>query len=407
MIRKLLDLLEKTDSLASLDGLLEIVAKESGSRGCIVWEEVPRENSERREDDRLFPLAQFFFEKELWRKTDIPVKGSLTGLALLTRKPQRTDDVHTDARTFKDDPWLHDIGPICAFPLSLRDRLSGLQHGAITFFRDKGAAPYAQDELDRLPDAVALLPFLAQSVRNRVIIEFLRDLHDLLGRHRAAADVPPHEADSIVSSILRDVGTRLVKAMRCAHLWIYLADIDRNTEDGVKLMFVHGAPTPARGEGEEPPLLPGTPGLVPWTLRTGQSILMLDLACWERDAEWLRSQKGLDDVTDRDFKAELARAGGKESRDPARARSFVSVPIMHGEKAVGAIACCEIESEPPYYTTRDRALLELVAQRLGPYIQHLRIHQKLRGETEVWRDLTDTMASLNDAVSRQRDTADL
>lgn len=377
---------DRLPGLTSLDHMLEILAGWSKSRGCIVWEVLPQSTGEVA-DGSLFPIAQWFSSKDPWRRTDIRVTGSLTGLAIVSGTFQATGNATDDPRCFRDDPWLVDVGPACAFPLQLRDRLTPTAQAAITFFRDKGAAPFSTEELTELESVVGLLPELSLFARDRAALAFLRELDDILDQHQGT-DTNALDPELALRRLLDDVASKLMAALRCRQTRIYLLTDRPPSPSRAALSVV----APSRAIVASSSLPADDPGLVTWALRESNPVLVLDLHQWTRDFSFLAAR--YPGITENDCAAELRRFTAEPSSAGA-VLSFVAAPIANSKELIGVVACCQIDGGPTYYTPRDLKLLELVAGRLGPYIQHFKDYYSLKGETDVWHDLVNTVANLN------------
>ncbi len=385
---------EQMPGLSSLQGMLEVLARSSKSLGCIVWEALPpKPDVESLEGSMLFSLAQWFSEKEPWRKIDVPVRGSLTGLAVLTKKLQFSNDILTDPRAFRSDEWLVDVGPVCTVPITLHDQLSDVAHNAITFYRLKGERPYSLSERNTLDGILVLLPVLAQAVRNRVSFDLLHGVDEILERHQAE-EVQPERCEEKIREILQEVRDRLSGSFRCREMSIYLRDRE---EDSIFHDIGSTVSTDKRGTSDEYQVLRDSDtSVTSWVTRSRTGLLLVDLNRWERDYELLRTTHP---ELSREHLAQELHSRRKAVEDKDRVLSFIAAPLIGTKQVEGLLCCCEVIEEPKYFSMRDLKLLELVASRLGPYIEHLRIYHGLRNETDSWRDLVKTVEGLNQFVT--------
>lgn len=375
--------------LSRLEEMLAALARWSGSMGCIVWEPVPTARRDHADPNerRVFPRAQWFSDKSSWHKIDVPVGSSLTGLAIVSKTRQVTRDALTDSRTFHDDPWLADVGPACVFPLTLRDQLTGDSTGAITFYRARDREAFSEEELDELEGSVRLLPVLSQAIRNRVAFHLLHEVDKLLEKPQSLTDTP-NGCEKKIQQVTEQVGSMLREAFGCREVRIFVKVA--HNERGPYLRRV-----PPDGLK---PVEMADEGVDAWTIRTRRSALILDLNRWQRDLRFL--QEEYPDLTEPDLKKEANRTSGERQKDTMYVVSQIAAPMMTpsvspAEQVMGTIICSDVEHEPRYFSMRELKLVELVASRLGSYIDQLRQYDNLRREQGTWRDLVKTVETLN------------
>jgi len=385
---KVQDLVEtalRQTQLAGLSTVLQFIAECFEADGCILWEQTP---ASRLKDDpptgEFFAVAQWFHQMRFWSTYKLEL-GSVTGQAVLAGQIASVADAANDPRVDFSLPLFRRTGirSFCAIPISCSDdRLRSLNLYRLP------PGGLAKDELDLARRMAELVPGLFQAIRDRMSFDILQvlDLH-LQGTEQGIA---AGTGDAAVSEALQHACVLVGNAFQSRETSLVLENRLRtpNRYDVVATTF------PLHVSKKN--YVAGEPGLTPWVLQNQRPVSVFDLACFEEDRPILETRYPGIYWADRDNVLGVA---AKWFKSPATEElppiSFMCVPVIAGERLLGALRCCAAVRAPHYYAERDVDLLKLLATRIGQFWDNAQRQRESAEEIAGLRSITEGVSRLN------------
>lgn len=384
-VQELVEIALRQTQLAGLNTVLQFIAECFDADGCILWEQTP--GSRLKADPpvgEFFAVAQWFRQMRFWTTYKLEL-GCVTGQAVLAGKTASVSDAKKDPRIDFTLPFFRRTGicSFCAIPIPCPDgRL-----GSLNLYRLLPGG-FAQDELDVARRMAELVPGLFQTIRDRVSFGVLRelDLHLQEAEQRIAAGT----GDADVREALQHACVLVGNAFQSRETSLVLEDRLRspNRYDVVATTFPQYA--------SKKRYMAGEPGLTPWVLQNQRPVSVFDLACFEQDRPILETRYPGIYWADRDHVRELAAEWFKPpATEELPPISFMCVPIVAGERLLGALRCCAAVRAPHYYAERDVDLLKLLATRIGQCWDNAQRQRESAEEIASLRSITDGVSRLN------------
>lgn len=405
--------------------ILKLIASEFSAFGCIVWECIQTEESkDARETDRsylknetLYTLSSFFAtegEDSLYIH-DLPVfdeqEGfSVSGKALCESRPCRVADVQAEGGPRKDLPFLrkHNIGPICSIPFRFHDELlgsDGRNHGTLDLHRTKNQPHFSDKEVQRLEIVVNLFPHLFRSIRTS---QFLR-LSDKVGEIIQNSLWSTQYSEDILFSILQKSCESIEKEFGCVD--VSVVGNSKNTSSNEYNIITSTWKCEVANEHKKyKVLLSDTKeSIVPtsrkteWVLRSRKNLWIFDIA--NQNIEQLKRQypgfiPDPNDTSINETKAAFSSKSPPPKPDKFPPISYIAVPLLDGQKVLGAIRCCGASQPPYYFTKRDVRLLELIAGRIAHLLGTSNYIRTQGRQLSAVEDLASGLSDVNHLLQR-------
>lgn len=381
--------------LSDLSEVLKSIADSSHAYGCVLWQVAPEfKAAQQSNQGHLFVLAQWFQDKQIPFIHDLPLEDSFTGAVVLTQRSANTENAIQDSLTNKEHPFLREanINTMYSVPIHFID---GPQ-GAVNLYR-KGSAPFSPEEVALIEEMAALVPALYQTLRDEVSLNLLSNVNDFLHKAELRARNNPLSKDE-VQVVIQNICHLVTDTFNCLETSIFLED--RLVEPGLFKLMATTWPWPDNFKKKAYQLKER--GLTGWVLTNKKPIKIFDLAHFERDKAvlhhiyhgltWKDSLKIVSAV--RSF----LRLGDADLLPPL---SFMAVPIVMGEQALGVIRCCFAIGGPYYFADRELILLNLVAAQISRYWNIWLGRREMQEENQSWRIFVERVGELNSFVQNE------
>lgn len=376
--------------------ILGSIARSLDAYGCILWEMEPAGEVEGGED-LLYVLAEWFENGVSCSVHDLPVDGSLVGLAIREGKPQSSDDILRDRRIFPggSTSFLEENSICCMYSLPV-EFLDGTP-GVLSLYRQE-CRPFKEDEAKFLNPIAPLIPGLYQTVLDKANARLLQSINRILDL--AEATVASSVDKQALGKVLRKACFLVADVFGCMEVTLFLED--EWERPGVFELIA------TTWEERQPWMAPchradDEEGLTVWTLQTGKDLRIFDLKDFERDRESLEAKYPGLRWSDQDRvvsqMGELLGVSDEESLPPF---SFMCSPIKAGERILGAIYCFGSSGHGPhFFAAREQALLSLVAQQIGQRWLNWLGRRNLQDENRSWKELVESVSQLNTFVHEE------
>lgn len=374
----------------SLSDVLQCIARRIESFGCVLWDQVPGTDLEGSPPSgHLFVLAGWFPTDEIFAMHDLPLTYP-SGMVVLNKKPIRGQHGQDGVQLF-EHPFLkrHRIDRICSTPIFF----SGGRLGALTLYRNVGNSAFDQNELARLETIARIVPLLAQAILHRTSLHLLQTIEGILQeaeRKSKGSPLPKPEERAILHQICQNVA----KSFNCLETSIFL-------EDRLERARVYELQATTRLDWikKKEYTANKSEGLTGWVLATSKPIQIFDLAHFDHQAAHIQSTyPGL--TWRNSLKAELLQPQvfGARTREEQPPMSFMTVPCVIGNELFGAIRCNTATKGPYYFSSRELALLQLVAAQVSQCWAAWINRREIQRKNEGWNTVVEGLGKLNDFV---------
>ncbi|MGB8508128.1 MAG: GAF domain-containing protein [Pyrinomonadaceae bacterium] len=342
---------------SGLPKILEKLAEMAGACGCILWQVATEAGGAQ---GKLFVLADWFpDERRYLRLHDIPLRDdSAIGRAILSRSvitasDQQDRNPYGGPNVFLIEP---SINSVCAVPIAFHDGAVG----AVSLYR-ASERPFSEDEVAWVEELARMVPGLYQAHRDRVSLNLLAKVNEILHKAEVAADgsvVPKESVCADVRQICKHVGD----SFNCVETSIFLEDSIDNPGLYELSATTHPGAFDRLAYGRD------SSGLTGWVLRHAKPVKIFDLASFEREREDIQRLYPEMEWNYLEHTVALAcetfNFGSVRELPPL---GFIAAPIMMGGKVHGVIRCSIARRGPYYFAERELSLLKIVAAQLGRY----------------------------------------
>lgn len=366
--------------LSGIQDLLKTIVREFGAFGGALWECYPDSIlTPQVRKGGFFALAQWFENGKTWRQHDIPVE-SATGYAIANSVPS-----YVISNILEDENSYHaeflkenDILRACVIPIRYMDNALG----ALNVFRTSRQDPFTDVEEQRLRQMAGLLPALYERVRDKVAYRCSRDVNDLLQRSVIAES--SESKGRTLYSIADQFCSLLKENLGCFDVSIYL-------EEGEKpeTYLLHGSTLPDRSVTTSF-FKNGETGPTAAALTYGRCIEILDLR---------QSSTFPKDIPVSDPNPKYVEYMQREVRSRGDfPLSFISTPILAGDRLLGALRCCAPIAGPMYFARREATLLQLLAGQIGHFVSNERRRSEVTREREAYKITIESITKITELV---------
>lgn len=382
-LASLLNTAHNQTALSGLSKILKLLAETAGAYGCILWRGADFPS------DYLFALAQSFKGGETSDLHYISRKESATGAAVSSRQV-RNVDVEREILVKSSDSFFTraNIKHFCPVPIQFPAGIDG----ALNFYRNVDK-PFNEHELEIAKQVASLVPALYQIIRDRVGLNLMARVNDLLRESERASD-PPLEIDE-----MKKVIDRLCNLIRdtfeCLEVTVFLSD-----KFGSPEQYDRFATTwPATEEFPRNSYKQEENSLTGWVLLNAKSVRIFDLARFEDDKEELHKiYPGLTWQDSLTIKSAFRRIFNLKPTDVLPPLSYMAAPIVRGDHVRGVIRCCVALTGPFYFGGKEVEVLQLLASQIGYYWSNWLGRRGLQQENDWWRELVAEVTNLNGLV---------
>ncbi|MGB8508130.1 MAG: GAF domain-containing protein [Pyrinomonadaceae bacterium] len=385
------------DRRTPLPEVLARMARMGDAYGCILWQAAPDIASPDDPSARyLFKLAEWFPDNVRCTLRNLPLNGSLSGLAVLTGKAQKEDDIWKQGSdVFTDHSFLSDarIRTMCSVPLKFRD--DG-QDGVLNFYRNE-PRPFTDEDMEQVADLTLIIPALYQIASERDSLELLRKINDALHAAETATSEKSFPPAKRVNGVLRNICGLVCDGFQCVETSVLLEDPIE--EPGVFKVIATTWPDVFErmsytGRVSE--------GLTSWTIHHRKSLKVFDLSRFDSEKNAIRQEYPRLVWKHQQNMIEVARAFLKlkvgETLPPV---SYMAVPIMKGKRVLGAMRCSIPRKGRFHFTDRELEVLQLVAAQVSRYWSNWLARRAATDENKSWRDMVEGVRLLNTFVYKE------
>lgn len=372
--------------LRGLTEVLRATAEACGANGAIFWETEP---DGQEEPGYLYGLAEWFDDEISRTLHDLPLDGSLCGRSVREQQVLDSPDILKDPRVRSREKLAQQgVRAMCAAPLQLPEGRAGCL--SLYYWQRHRMS---RVEKNTVASLATLLPALYQAIRDRASYRLLQDVNGLLdsAERRAGFDFAPKGK---IREVLQAVCTHIQEAFGALEVTVHLED-SRNQPD----LFERFVTTWPERLMTEVYSREYNEGLTAWTLAFGRELRIFDLRHFERDLPSLvKRYPELRWTKLSHIETAVRKKLGLEPDAALPAMSFMSSPILDGDRVVGALRCFAAAKEGPRFSSREHALLHLLAQEIGQRWGRWLTSRNLEEEIRSWQTLVRSVAQLNQVV---------
>jgi signal transduction histidine kinase len=395
---------------AGISNMLESITKRMDAFGCGLWE--VGEYSDLKADPPqgyLMTVAAWWGTGRLFAMDDVPLGDSPTGWVAVHQRSRICNDIQVEGGAKREHPFWkrHDVHGMCAVPVRFLD----YRLGALNVYRQGGSVPFSEDDQERLERMAALVPGLFRAVRQKIGLNLVSDVEELLRKSEGAivpsartARKTPTEAR--VKQALKGVCQLVGRAFDSVEVSLFLEPTSEPGSAQYHCVATTQQKCIAHKKVYSSKIDRGS--LTGWALSNWRPIVVHDLAKLDRDADLLvKRYPGLErthgeaDIKDA---RHLLRLRKDEDLPPL---SFMAVPVFGGQALFrgtdlrGVLRCHMARSGPYFFTDREANLLSVVAGQIGRYWARWRAGCEMEQENKAWNLIGDKLGELNTFV-RQR-----
>lgn len=350
--------------------MLRSVAQSLDAYGCFLWQASDESDLESNPPTgALSVVAHWFDDGRSWALEGIEL-NSVVGTVAATRTPRNVPRVEGCPDISQRFYWWVDQAGIrcfCAVPVSFVDG----PRGALAIYR-KRDRPFDERELAEASELADVLPGLYQAIRDRVSFDLVARIEELT-------------ADTSRSSPLQLVCESIGRTFNSHETSIFLRE--RLTEPAEYRLQATTWP-------HEVPFNPqcyhtGDIGITPWVMDRSEPIRLFNLGACEPGQPIDENRfPGLIWRDPLELVETMMKARGVSRREELPPLSYMCVPVMQGNRTLGAIRCCSMLKPPFIFASRDLALLRVASALVGNY-------WTTRTEIQAWRGFVQSIADLN------------
>jgi signal transduction histidine kinase len=391
------ELVQAAATQRTLDGIGDMLARLCsyvGAFGCMMWSVRPTDTDKPINESALYATAQWFPNGIRCHLDRLPCDGSLVGNAFTLRKLQLSLDIWADHRVFKGDRFLKRQGIKTMLALPLQD--NGTIVGVINFYY---RPPAERPDSKRASELSALVPHLAQVIRDRVGMQLMLDVGGYLESLHGTANEAhggPEAAEVFLTKVCRAISS----AFNCLETSIFLG-----TQTATENEFALAATSWKRmSEFTKREYWRGENNLTGTVLTSGRAVSVFNLLTLYDDVATLPTPfRGVQWSDSLSIEAAVRRTLSLGKSDPTPPISYMASPIMTGGMHLGVIRCCApvCGSGTHSFTSMELELLKAIAKQVaGSWDRWLRAREAQQ-ETRAWRSAVDGFAMMNRRVQEQ------
>jgi signal transduction histidine kinase len=377
--------------LSGLSEMLKNIAQAVDAQGCILWQVAPEANFDADPPTGfLFVLAQWFQNNQGSRLHDLPLYSSETGMAVLSQKSLQVRNVWSDARVYKNDPFLSDasIKTMCSVPIIFLDG----NRGAVNLYKNV-PNPFTEEEVAQVERLALIIPELYQAIRDKVSLNLIHHLDSLLQEAELCAPKEPLPKEEM-KNVFHGICNLITDTFQSLETSIFLED--RLETPGVYELVATTWTRKFKKSAYERDLKQGLTG---WVLANAKPVKIFDLAHFERDKESIRSMYlGITWKDSLTIMPAVREFLGLKTNQGLPPLSFMAAPIVMGDKVLGLIRCAVAKEGPYYFADLELSLLTLVATRISHYWNNCLNRREVLEENRSWRGLITSIGELNSFV---------
>ena len=356
--------------------MLRSIAESLEAYGCFLWQASDDSDfSTNPPTGSLSVVAHWFSDRKSWALEGIGL-DSVVGKVAVSRTPRNVDRVEDSADiSRKFYWWVAETGVrcFCAVPISFLDGPGG----TLAIYR-REKRPFTERELAKAARLAEVLPGLYQGVRDRLSFDLVARIEELT-------------ADTSPSSDLQQVCESIGRTFNSHETSIFLRD--RLT--GSPEYRLQATTWPRETPFSPQRYGPGDPGITPWVMERTRAIRLYNLGVCE-------AAKPIDEVRypgliwyDPLLLVEtMIKTRGANKKEDLPPLSYMCVPVMQGNRVLGAIRCCSMLSPPFIFASRDLALLKIAAALVGKY-------WVTKTEIHGWRRFVKRISWLNQLAEQE------
>ena len=320
--------------------------------------------------------------------------SSKTGEAILSGEPRWAEDLTSIKDGLPDAARAYmesrTVGAVCSVPLNLRGGVAA----AINVYRIN-ARPFHPEDIERLVRVASRIPYLYDSVVNRVGLELLDTVTKVIRSAPPPEGLSERESKDSLRVFLQKIVDLVAATFNAIECSIYLED--PLSQPGVYQLEATLWPWSGR---QQPRSYSKGHGLTGYCIEHQVPVRIFDLDRYGEDLEFIRSQYPGIHWSDSTGLVSSAR----EFFAPVGELpplSFMCAPIIGESRSLGALRCRVTRTGPHYFDDRQVRFLCMVAEQIGNHwADHVRIRQAAL-ENQRWRTLVEGVSRLNGLVHEE------
>ncbi|MCZ6625911.1 MAG: GAF domain-containing protein, partial [Deltaproteobacteria bacterium] len=366
--------------------MLKSIAEYFNAYGCILWELAPPEN------ERLFTLAHWFPENQIYAIHNLPLADSVTGAAVLGGTINVLD-VNEDPRVNRDTPFLDvfSIKSFCSVPIFLSED----SFNTLNLYRE-GPDPFGPKEVRQIEEVASLIPGFYRAIRDHVSFNLMTTTNKILHKADVAGQVN-FTTKSVMKQVIQRICEQVSTAFRCVETSVFLED-----------------PFSRKGEFEKMGTTwPGDfnkkfysasqdEGITGWVLEKRKPVKIFDLSYFDSDKDEIQLLfPGIRWKDSLEIVPFMVKHFGYASKEQLQPLSFMATPITIGGDVLGVIRCCTAKEGPYYFADRELKTLNLVATRIAQAWRNWVNLRTIEEENRSWESLVTSVSQLNRLVHEE------
>lgn len=367
--------------------VLETVCTDYGAYAAILWDFVPeKEGMEKR---YLFSVADWFPYGKRWFRHDLPYSGSLTGDAIRDDTPIVTTSGDQRINNKTNLLERHSIETVACLPIA--------NHGGCLNLYWKDRIAFDGPGREEALSVAQLLPYLHHAGQTQLRFDLIDSVKNLL----LAVEVLPDSEDPLrlAKGVIQGVAEEIAKRLNCVEVSVFLEE--PHQEPGA---FVNMATTCPKFVYTDRYRTDDRGTLTSYVLRAKRPIHIYDLQHFHNDIARIHEQyPELRWNSKVEVIAPVMRGAmdiPKDDPDPLPPFSYMAVPVLSGDRVLGAIRCCGAKGSPHYFSANDVGALDVIAGQLAQFWVKYETGTRLQREMGVWRRYAHAIQALNRKAAR-------
>jgi signal transduction histidine kinase len=360
----------QASSMSAVRDVLETIASATGSYGCILWRVAPHAPPD--EPQSLFVASEWFEDGRFSANHALSFNTSVTGRSIQAN--QQVVDVATELR--EPDRFLAQSGItwLCATPLTFGDGAAG----SLNLYGRDSNAP--EEHLARAARSyAAILPTVLQVIEDEVRLRLSHTIDPLLQRTTHTNERTSSLIEGVAPALAR-VCQELAASLNCIEVSVFVEDYF--DAPGEYRLAATTAPELINKRSYKASVDEGMTG---WHLAHPEAnVVVFDLGESEQNARRFPGLRWMDSIDLRRRLADL----GLTAAHPLPPLSFMSSPIMDGERVAGILRC-SVGLGPMYFAEPQHAMLRQTSARVGAALNALVRTRSFETLVEHVKDLNE------------------